>query len=354
MGGWRSFVPLLLCLCAMRSGMAEAATRPQDLLLEACRNGPPTRVEEAIAAGADVSLPDDRGVPPLLWAAACNPNPDVPALLLEKGARPQRLDQKGLRGLLRAVSLDFREEALLSVTDERFESDLPPESRGLDALFAAAGLNASPNVLLRLAEKNASDVALSDGLCVASTFNPNPDVAAAFLKAGARIDAMNATGFTPLMLASGFNANPMVASILIQNGADINAKGLLDQTPLMMAAGFNTNAGFVSALIDAGVDVNYRTGDLGLSALVLAISNPNAGVPVTLIERGADIRVQDPKSGQSILIFAARYGAPETVAALLKAGADPEARDKSGKTALDYAETRVDGEPIAKLLKKGK
>ncbi|MBQ9628323.1 MAG: ankyrin repeat domain-containing protein, partial [Synergistaceae bacterium] len=66
-----------------------------------------------------------------------------------------------------------------------------------------------------------------------------------------------------------------------------------------------------------------------------AINNKNPGVIDALIEGGAE-DVSDNEV-RTALILAAQWNVPEVVDALIDAGADVKVKDKSGRTALDYA-----------------
>jgi hypothetical protein len=69
--------------------------------------------------------------------------------------------------------------------------------------------------------------ARSDGawtaLMLAALYNPNPEVIATLLKAGADVKGHNVIGLTPLMFAA-VNQNPEVISTLLKAGADAKAK----------------------------------------------------------------------------------------------------------------------------------
>ena len=59
---------------------------------------------------------------------------------------------------------------------------------------------------------------------MAVALNENPEVIAAFLEAGADINAKDKDGMTPLMAAAMMNPNPEVIAILLQAGANVKAK----------------------------------------------------------------------------------------------------------------------------------
>ena len=54
--------------------------------------------------------------------------------------------------------------------------------------------------------------------------NSNPDVVKALISAGAKVNAKDKDGATPLHAAALFNSNPDVVKALISAGAKLNAK----------------------------------------------------------------------------------------------------------------------------------
>ena len=105
----------------------------------------------------------------------------------------------------------------------------------------------------------------------------------------------------------------------------------------------------VVALLKGGVNANSRTSS-GSYALNAAAVENEVGVIQVLIDHDADPNVQN-RQGDTPLICATKYagGKAETVELLVKAGTDLGIRDKSGKTALDYAKAKGQQEAIAIL-----
>jgi ankyrin repeat protein len=69
-----------------------------------------------------------------------------------------------------------------------------------------------------------------------------------------------------------------------------------------------------------------------------------------LLDKGADVNAKSGDQGRTPLIVAVLGGYTDIVRALLERGADINEKDNSGKTALELAEERLQGERGAKIL----
>jgi len=68
-------------------------------------------------------------------------------------------------------------------------------------------------------------------------------VAELLLAKGAKIDARNFAGETPLFAAASFNVRTGVTEVLLDGGADVNAKNVSGETPLRKALRQNGGGG---------------------------------------------------------------------------------------------------------------
>ena len=91
--------------------------------------------------------------------------------------------------------------------------------------------------------------------------NPNPEVIATLLNAGAKIDDRAGNGRTSLMEAAMANENPEVISILLKAGAKLDDKDPSGRTPLMWAAWQNHNPKVIMTLLKAGADGKLKCDD---------------------------------------------------------------------------------------------
>ncbi len=302
-------------------------------LHSAAENATPAAVQALVQASADVNAPlrsfgrglDSRGGRTPLHIAASNPNPEVVAALIEAGA-----DVGARAGTWTGTPLHLA-------------------ARNPNPAVAALLLDAGANVHARE---------------LARTYSPY----------GLTVSSVDETtrrlgGITPLHGAAWLNPNPEVLALLLEAGADPGALAWRTEdhhraerrsdnphyqwsgnvTPLYDAARFSADRAAVETLVAAGADVNGRGAQLTfhprqqatspdphLSPLYLAVRGD--GHPATieaLVRAGADLELTDP-DGRTVLHVAA-IGYPAVFPLLLRLGADPEALDADGKTPMDYA-----------------
>ena len=158
------------------------------------------------------------------------------------------------------------------------------------------------------------------------------------IEAGAKVEARDKYGMTPLHMAALQNKNPAVVVALIEAGTKVNARGPGGFTPLHRAAMGNENPAVATALVEAGARVEART-IFGETPLHLAAgNNENPAVIAALIEAGADTEAREPLFGMTPLHRAAMGNEnPAVATALLEAGANPRAKANNGKMPIDYA-----------------
>ena len=118
----------------------------------------------------------------------------------------------------------------------------------------------------------------------------------------------------------------------------------------------------VRLMLDGGVDVNWQNVE-GCNALMCVITShtttaddPHAASKLTMVDYllkvGADPNARD-RSGKTALIHACQQNSDaDVVQLLLQSGADPSTLDSSARTALDYAQAQQNNDVIA-LLRRG-
>lgn len=132
----------------------------------------------------------------------------------------------------------------------------------------------------------------------------------------------------------------------INSGADINAYDDYEWTALLYSTR-ERHTEISKFLINAKADVNVITRS-GETALLFACVGGNTEIVELLINAGADVNATNfMGTNTTNLMFASQFGYTEIVKLLVNAGADINIKDRTGKTALDWA----DKEEIRKFLK---
>jgi uncharacterized protein len=163
----------------------------------------------------------------------------------------------------------------------------------------------------------------------------------------ANVNARDDNGDTPLHRTVE-KGQLGLARLLLQHGANHRARAKGGETPLHLAA-LHTEPDFVELLLAAGADAKART-DAGESVLMWAALSGQLANVQRLLEAGADANVADLK-GNLPLHGAADGGHLEVVRLLLGNTREPNAKNREGLTARDYARNRGD-EPLEKLLER--
>ena len=165
---------------------------------------------------------------------------------------------------------------------------------------------------------------------------PIARVIAAFVEAGADVNAVDRGGSTPLHHAVGriYNRTALSARALLDVGAEVNARDSRGGTPLHRAAGARgpQTDFLVSLLVEAGADI-HATDDGGRTALHHAVRSDNPAIAARLIEHGADIAARDDSGHVANPVDCTRFNTatffhlapPETVARCIEGGADVNA-----------------------------
>lgn len=198
----------------------------------------------------------------------------------------------------------------------------------------------------------------ADGTTALHWASYRDDVAKAdlLLRAGAKVNAANDLGVTPLWLACENASVPMVRRLL-EAGANPNAALLSGETPVMMAAR-SGNPQVVEMLLAKGGNPNAR-GARGQTALMWAVAEKHSDVVKVLLAHGADIEARSdeydevmavpphgylpynrtiPHGHDTALLFAARVGDLDSAKLLVGAGAKVNDTDAWGVSATVLAE----------------
>jgi ankyrin repeat protein len=175
------------------------------------------------------------------------------------------------------------------------------------------------------------------------------------IRAGARVNAANDLGATPLWNASLNGSDAMVARLL-KAGANPNIALVSGETPLMVASR-SGSAAIVEQLLVKGARVNAKA-TRGQTALMWAAAQKHPDVVATLLAHGADVQARSdqwnevmavsphghldynraiPHGSDTALLFAARVGDLESARLLVGAGANVNDADAWGVSATALA-----------------
>lgn len=201
----------------------------------AARNRRSEILSVLIAYKADVNVKDRDGYTALHHAVLRN-HPESVRALAQRGADLDALTPNGLTPLALAIIEDQYKTAMALV-----ESNAP-----VDTVVGDAKLTP----LMLTAGKEGHRLSLGAGVQRVEKLNPlDPgqiEIADALIKRGAKVNAVSATGLTPLLLAAAHNNAPIVG-LLAEAGADKSAKTPEGQTAEDLARR-NGNAAVVSLL----------------------------------------------------------------------------------------------------------
>ena len=265
------------------------------------------------------------------------------AYILDRKAGVNARNMKGDTSLHLAVQTNQRDVGELLIA--RGADIFAVNAEGKNPLYLAAYAKDGPRAWIL----NSTTIEARDGLgngvlhyAAAWTLDP---LIPSIVQAGARVDAQNATGETPLFAAIKSDS-PSTINVLLSQGASPLARDSLGNTALHAAVRWNAKKA-VSALIAGGMDIN--AGNLnGRTPLHEAVRLGMVESEGMLIAAGAKLEARDV-AGYTPLMEAVSAGLGGATERLLEAGAVPNVRDNSGDTPL-YAAVRTQKMDIANSL----
>ncbi len=184
-----------------------------------------------------------------------------------------------------------------------------------------------------------------------ATQSNRKDIVDRLLARGARVDAADDLGTTPLMLACLDKERTPIAESLLAAGADASAQRTDGETALGFAA--YRSVDMVRALLKAGANPNAATHYSQRTPLMSAAYQRETAVVRELLAAGANVNASD-RDGSTALMNACCSATgkdyEELVQILLTAGADANAQDKQGCTPLMHACNTVYPKIVKTLL----
>jgi ankyrin repeat protein len=166
---------------------------------------------------------------------------------------------------------------------------------------------------------------------------------------GAYLEAVNATGETPLFVAVKYNADSTIKT-LVNAGASLDSRDNLGNSVLHAAVRWNASRS-AQALINAGSDVDAHALN-GKTPLHDAVRLGITDIENLLVSRGADIEIRDAEGNTPFMeaVLAGHLGAMER---LMDKGVDPNTRNSQGDTPLHVAVTVERSDLVYLLLSWG-
>jgi ankyrin repeat protein len=297
----------------------------------------------ALAAGASPEAMAD-GRETALIAAASNGHLECVSLLLAHKAKVAAKTDGGKTALMGAAA-GGHAEVVRALLDKKANPDLA-NKLGMGPLHVAA---AHPAVVESLLVAKADPNLASKSGRTPLMFARRADVAELLVKAGARLEAADSEGETPLHHAASAASEDVVRYLLGQ-GASADAVDSSGKTPLLLAIRsepFGKAPGAALQLI-AHTTLLEARGYRGQTALSTACEAGFLAPAEALAAKGADLNTRD-NAGMTPLMWAAAYGRLDVVDWLLARGADAALGDKKDKRAVDHAREDNHAAVVARL-----
>jgi ankyrin repeat protein/DNA-directed RNA polymerase specialized sigma24 family protein len=155
------------------------------------------------------------------------------------------------------------------------------------------------------------------------------------------IDSPNQPLKTPRMFAAVMAGDEKLTKVLLDDTPELaKTRGSTGQTPLHHAAA-GGYIGIIDLLLADRADINAQeTNKYGGTPLHWAVRHDRLDAVRHLLAKGADPKATNARNGQTLLHTAAQHTDDAAlIHLLLSKDIDPRAKDRFGKTALDYAQS---------------
>ncbi|KAK2745137.1 hypothetical protein FQN57_004044 [Myotisia sp. PD_48] len=347
-------------------------------ILDAATVGLTPKVELLLLGGADIDDSNENGQSAIFYAVKGGHAKTV-KFLVERGAKVDRCDTSGLTPLCFAILNNRPAMIELLLATAKFQNWVT--EKALMTAVRNGKDTAARRLLQHGVSIEAVGIATSDILIAAK--NGDYEIAKLLLERGGSIKANDQAGGEILRLASSKGKRELV-SLLLEKGADIESADPRKDTPLICASEnghyeivkllLNKRAKVYpgspgwSPLAVASASGHYEIVKLLLAKeayvhsnhlhtvnpLTAAARNGRHEIINLLLENGANIESTEDSSGNTPLLCAVVKKRYKTVEYLLERGANPLARNKEGYNALTKAAKDGIPEIVRTLLGKGR
>ena len=323
---------VLVVLCLGLTAAVRPADRASDAFYAAIRVNDLAKLQALVKAGPGDAAKDERGITPLMYAAAAG-SLEAVKLLVEAGADVNARNDMNSTALMWAATEIDKVRLLL-----QHGADVNATSTyGRSALMIAAMSDRSADIVTLLIAKSADTRVVDkadDTMLHAAAIGNDTETIRLFVDAGLDVNAAEAAGFTPLMLSTQHH-NLAAVKLLLAKGARVNTVSGMGE------------------IQSHGVS-RVKNGVLGLghfTPLLLAAPGGPTDLVATLLAAGADVTVKDVRGMTPLMLAAAcDHTSPDVIRLLLSKGADVRAKSPEDETALDWA-LKSGSTPIVALLK---
>jgi ankyrin repeat protein len=320
------YIPLLL---EYRSDIFAADTAGITPFERALRAN--TAVLPALINAETVLQSDSAGNTLLHLTAKNGGDPKTVGMILDEKALVNARNKEGDTSLHLAVRQNEEEAGKLLLS--RGADIFAPNARGESPLYLSFHSEGGPRIWMLNPETLSARDGLGNTVLHYAAGWKLDGYIPMIVQRGAALEAVNATGETPLFSAIKADS-PSTVQVLLAAGASIGARDTMGNSGLHAAVRWNAvNA--AAALIAARANINAHASN-GKTPLHDAVRLGITGMTAILIANGANLEVRD-NDGNTPFMEAIMAGYASTAERLAELGSDPMIRNNRGDTPLHVA-----------------